>query len=95
MRRISATGSGCSQTLMNAVILSGRRERPGRGSATTTAADCARPFRASEQLATPALGSPAGLVDATTVERLWAALERAGKAQAVRTQLLDLTAVRR
>ena len=52
-------------------------------------------FRASEQLATPSLGSPAGLVDAATVERLWAALERAGKAQAVRTQLLDITAVRR
>jgi uncharacterized Ntn-hydrolase superfamily protein len=52
-------------------------------------------FRASEQLAGPSLGSPAGLVDAATVERLWAALERAGKAQAVRAQLLDITAVRR
>jgi hypothetical protein len=29
------------------------------------------------------------------VERLWAALERAGKAAQVRAQLLDLTAVRR
>ena len=52
-------------------------------------------FRASEKLATPSLGSPPGLVDAATVERLWAALERAGKAQQVRTQLLDLTQVRR
>jgi hypothetical protein len=52
-------------------------------------------FRAAEQLATPALGSPPGLVDAATVERLWAALERAGKAAQVRAQLLDLTAVRR
>jgi uncharacterized Ntn-hydrolase superfamily protein len=52
-------------------------------------------FRAAERLATPALGSPPGLVDAATVERLWAALERAGKAAQVRAQLLDLTAVRR
>jgi hypothetical protein len=34
-------------------------------------------------------------VDEETVERLWAALERVGKAGAVREQLLDLTAVRR
>jgi hypothetical protein len=40
-------------------------------------------------------GSPSGLVDAETVTRLWAALERAGKARAVREQLLDATAVRR
>jgi hypothetical protein len=52
-------------------------------------------FRASEQLAGPALGSPAGLVDGETVARLWAALERAGKARAVREQLLDVVAVRR
>ncbi len=53
-------------------------------------------FRASEQMGTPAVGgSPAGLVDAETVERLWAALERAGKATAVRQQLLDLVQVRR
>ena len=52
-------------------------------------------FRASEKLAGPALGSPAGLVDGDTVARLWEALERAGKARAVREQLLDITAVRR
>jgi hypothetical protein len=52
-------------------------------------------FRTSERLAGPAIGSPAGLVDGETVARLWAALERAGKARAVREQLLDLTAVRR
>jgi peptidoglycan hydrolase-like protein with peptidoglycan-binding domain len=52
-------------------------------------------FRAAERLATPALGSPPGLVDAETVARLWGALERAGKAQRVREQLLDATAVRR
>ena len=40
-------------------------------------------------------GSPSGLVDAETVRGLWAALERAGKARAVREQLLDATAVRR
>ena len=52
-------------------------------------------FRAAEKLSGPALGSPPGLVDAETVARLWAALERAGKARAVREQLLDVTAVRR
>ena len=52
-------------------------------------------FRASEKLAGPALGSPAGLVDRETVARLWGALDRAGKADAVRRELLELTAVRR
>lgn len=52
-------------------------------------------FRAAESLSTPAVGSPAGLVDAETVTRLWAALERTGKAAAVRRQLRELTAVRR
>jgi hypothetical protein len=35
------------------------------------------------------------LVDAETVARLWSALERAGKATAVRQQLLDITMIRR
>lgn len=52
-------------------------------------------FRTSEHLATAALGSPSGLVDHETVERLWAALERVGKARAVREELLDLVSVRR
>jgi uncharacterized Ntn-hydrolase superfamily protein len=52
-------------------------------------------FRAAEKLAGPSAGTPSGLVDGETVERLWAALERAGKAQRVREQLLDATAVRR
>ena len=52
-------------------------------------------FRASEKLAGPSVGSPSGLVDGETVARLWAALERVGKARAVREELLDLTAVRR
>lgn len=52
-------------------------------------------FRAGERLSDPAIGSPPGLVDAETVARLWAALERAGKARQVREQLLDATAVRR
>jgi len=49
--------------------------------------------RAVEKLGGP--GSPAGLVYAETVERPWGALERAGKARAVRERLLDVTAVRR
>jgi hypothetical protein len=52
-------------------------------------------FRVAEKLGGPSVGSPSGLVDAETVEHLWAALRRAGKAAAVRQQLLDLTAVRR
>ena len=52
-------------------------------------------FRASEKLAGPSSGVPAGLVDDETVARLWAALERAGKARAVRERLLDATAVLR
>jgi uncharacterized Ntn-hydrolase superfamily protein len=52
-------------------------------------------FRASEKLAGPELGSPSGLVDRETVARLWAALERAGKAEAVRRELLDIVSVRR
>ena len=50
-------------------------------------------FRAAEKLGGG--GTPSGLVDVETVERLWAALERAGKARAVREQLLEATAVRR
>lgn len=52
-------------------------------------------FRADEGLSTPTSGSPPGLVDAETVARLWAALERAGKADEIRRALLDDTAVRR
>ncbi|HEY4304949.1 MAG TPA: DUF1028 domain-containing protein [Gemmatimonadaceae bacterium] len=52
-------------------------------------------FRVSDKLGGPAVGSPSGLVDPETVVHLWAALERAGKAQAVRRQLLEITQVRR
>lgn len=52
-------------------------------------------FRGAEGLSGPAQGSPRGLVDDETVARLWAALERAGKARQVRELLLDVTAVRR
>jgi uncharacterized Ntn-hydrolase superfamily protein len=49
-------------------------------------------FRVAEKFGP---GAPAGYVDAEVVARLWAALERAGKANAVRQQLLDATQVRR
>lgn len=52
-------------------------------------------FRKDERLSTPALGSPAGLVDEETVARLWAALERAGKAREVRERLKQWTQTRR
>ncbi|MEX2285359.1 MAG: DUF1028 domain-containing protein [Gemmatimonadota bacterium] len=50
-------------------------------------------FRAAEKVGNAS--SPPGLVDGEMVEKLWAALERAGKARAVREQLLEGTAVRR
>lgn len=62
---------------------------------TQETVDAVDRFRAAEGLSTPAAGSPPGLVDAETVARLWAALERAGQAAAVRRQLKDVTAVRR
>lgn len=62
---------------------------------TAEAVSAVDAFRASEKLAGPALGSPSGLVDRETVDRLWAALVRAGKADEVRRELLDVTAVRR
>jgi uncharacterized Ntn-hydrolase superfamily protein len=53
-------------------------------------------FRTSEGMGTPSIGgSPAGLVDPETVQRLWDALKKAGKDNAVRQQLLDITMVRR
>jgi uncharacterized Ntn-hydrolase superfamily protein len=52
-------------------------------------------FRASEKLGGPGVGSPSGLVDPETVAHIWGALERAGKAQAVRQRLLEITQVRR
>jgi peptidoglycan hydrolase-like protein with peptidoglycan-binding domain len=52
-------------------------------------------FRASDKLSGPSVGSPSGLVDPEMVSHLWAALERAGKARAIREKLLDVVAVRR
>ena len=52
-------------------------------------------FRAAEQLGGPSVGSPSGLVDPEMVSHLWAALEKAGKANEVRRLLLETTAVRR
>lgn len=52
-------------------------------------------FRKDQGLSTAEDGSPAGLVDDPTVRRLWAALEAAGKAAAVRETLKEVVAVRR
>ncbi|MBI3982952.1 MAG: DUF1028 domain-containing protein [Gemmatimonadetes bacterium] len=62
---------------------------------TTDAITAVDAFRQEERLSTPALGSPAGLVDEDTVDRLWAALERAGKAREVRERLRRWTQTRR
>jgi uncharacterized Ntn-hydrolase superfamily protein len=52
-------------------------------------------FRKAEGLSTPESGSPAGLVDRETVERMWSRLESAGKAAALRERFRELTAVTR
>lgn len=52
-------------------------------------------FRADQGLRSAESGSPPGLVDAETVDLLWAALEERGIADRVREQLLEITAVRR
>ncbi len=52
-------------------------------------------FRQAEGLATSTIGSPRGLVDADTVNRLWQALENVGRAATVRATLRAATQVRR
>ena len=66
---------------------------PGANSYTPDVIAAVDSFRTTERLGGG--GTPAGLVDQETVERLWEALERAGKARAVRELLLEATAVRR
>ena len=68
---------------------------PGANGYTPDVIAAVDSFRVSEKLGSPGVGAPSGLVDSETVAHLWAALERAGKANAVRQQLLDVTAVRR
>jgi uncharacterized Ntn-hydrolase superfamily protein len=52
-------------------------------------------FRADQGLSTSERGSPPGLVDPETVERLWAELEERDRADDVRRLLLDRTRIRR
>jgi len=52
-------------------------------------------FRKAEGLSTPESGSPSGLVERDTVERLWARLEASGKAPSVRERIRELTAITR
>lgn len=52
-------------------------------------------FRAAQGLSGPAVGSPPGLVDADTIERLWAAVDATGQAEKVRALIREATAVRR
>ena len=62
---------------------------------TTEAVEAVERFRADQDLSTSERGSPPGLVDSETVERLWAALEGRGKADDVRKLLLAGTRIRR
>ncbi len=50
-------------------------------------------FRADQGLSTPDRGSPPGLVDAETIDRLWAVVEAAGKGEALRKVIVELTGV--
>jgi hypothetical protein len=52
-------------------------------------------FRKAEDLSTPESGSPSGLVDRETVDRLWERLEASGKAASVRERIREVTAVTR
>jgi uncharacterized Ntn-hydrolase superfamily protein len=70
-------------------------EMPDRFLLTDDLVQAVNAFRTSHDLAGPEAGVPPGLVDAETVGVLWEALESAGRAEAVRAQLLDATAVRR
>jgi uncharacterized Ntn-hydrolase superfamily protein len=88
------------KVMLNALGYYRPNERPlARGDdANTYTADAVAAvdaFRAAEKLSGQGAGSPAGLVDSDTVARMWAALERQGKAAQVRRDLLDVTAVRR
>lgn len=62
---------------------------------TQDVVDAVDSFRAAEGLSTPRVGSPPGLVDAETVARLWAALERQDKAAELRRRIQDMTRVTR
>ena len=62
---------------------------------TADAVEAVDRFRADQGLSTPEVGSPPGLVDAATVQRLWEELEEAGLASEVRERILDVTRVRR
>lgn len=52
-------------------------------------------FRQEQGMSTPEVGSPPGLVDAETVEALWATLEDRGLAEELRRRLLRFTQIRR
>jgi uncharacterized Ntn-hydrolase superfamily protein len=71
------------------------RQEPGTNLYTQDLVDAVDAFRKAEGLSGPDSGSPPGLVDADVVRRLWNALERAGRADAVRQRTRELTAVRR
>jgi uncharacterized Ntn-hydrolase superfamily protein len=71
------------------------RQGDGSNLFTQELVDAVNGFRKAEGLSGPEVGSPPGLVDDDVVARLWAALERAGKAEAIRARIRDLTAVRR
>ena len=62
---------------------------------TAEAVEAMDAFRADQGLSTPEVGSPPGLVDQATVERLWVELEERGLAVDVRERLMELTQVRR
>jgi uncharacterized Ntn-hydrolase superfamily protein len=62
---------------------------------TQEAVEAVDRFRRERGFSTPDVGTPPGLVDAQTLDAMWDALERAGKAAEVRRQIREVTQVRR
>jgi uncharacterized Ntn-hydrolase superfamily protein len=66
-----------------------------RGRYSPELVDAVDRFRGDEGLSTPEVGSPPGLVDPETVERLWSRIEKEGKADDARKRIRELTAILR
>ena len=71
------------------------RRDEGAALYTAEAVEAVERFRADQDLSTSERGSPPGLVDSETIERLWAELEARDKADDVRKLLLAGTRIRR
>lgn len=88
------------RVMLHALGFYRRGEPPPRPDATShfytmDLVEAVNAFREAERLSGPALGSPPGLVDRETVDRLWAALRRRGLADEVTARLREVADLRR